>query len=830
MKTRSITEISPWICPVSDGVVACKDGGLLLSFEITGKDADNMAAVEVEYLLGRIASAVSELRIDPWTVIFTLKNVEDLKYPAASFEIEAAARLDRAHRQYLYRRAALRPRAFLSLHLAPPKKDERFFANIGSMLARGENLARAIYLGVMSSFVGKNAFAYRAEELILALQRLESTADRIVSLLPDLGLRRLLGPDLFGFLRSTVSGHFDNIESTKVRGNWFLDSQLADAPVEVYNDHLKLGDRYVGCFSMKDWPATTSPHLIDVIIASGLPSTTSIAFRLMSKEESKAAIQSLRGYLELTQYGPKQYLAAVLNRNESPDASKADPEKAAALQDVLDASEVLAEKTAFGYMNVSVALYGKAKTELEDAAEFFIKNVASEYPGVVRETLHALSCWAATMPGQLKEPVRWSMMTAHNLADFAPIFLPYRGEPKNPYFEEQTQRPAPALSVFPSARGGHYYFNFHRGALGHTFVIGGSRSGKSVMMNFLISQFTKYMPARVIIFDKDQSCRINTLLHGGAYFDLSAASQDEAKGIPVKINPLHLIGDEAHWEFVSQWVVDLIQSRGFHVTNDHDMKIRQAIEDMARSMDSHQWRLAFLSTLLPGDLRAELAPFVEGGPLASYFDNDRDDFSLAAITAFEMGELLRNERIAPLVMSYAFYRIQRLLEENRRPDKPVVPTFIYLEECWFLFENPVFQERIRDWLKTLAKYGAFCVMATQSIEDMVSENTKFFASIRDNIANMIFLPNPRAATKSVSELYRREFGLSEDVIAEIATSQVRKHYIIVNDDHVKKIECQFTPEQLAYLRSDSLALSILNEEMARGPGWQDRYLRRAVEQ
>ena len=829
MKTRSITEITPWICPVSDGVVACKDGGLLLSFEITGKDADNMAAPEVKQLLDRIASAVSELRIDPWTVIFTLKNVEELKYPHASFEIEAAARLDRAHQQYLLRRAAIRPRSFLSLHLAPPKRDERFFSNIGSMLARGESMARAIYLGLMTSFVGKHAFAYRAEELILALQRLESAADRIVSLLPELGLRRLIGPDLFGFLRSTVSGQFNNIEPAVVRGNWFLDSQLADAAVEVYNDHIKIGDRYAVCYSMKDWPAATSPYLVDMVVASGLPATVSIAFRLMTKEESKAAIQSLRGYLELTQYGPKQYLSAVLNRRESPDASKADPEKAAALQDVLDATEVLAKKTAFGYMNVSVAIFGWTRQDAEDAGEFFIKNVSSEYPGVVRETLHALSCWAATMPGQLKEPVRWSMMTAHNLADFAPIFLPYRGEPKNLYFEEQTQRPAPALSIFPSARGGHYYFNFHRGALGHTFVIGASRSGKSVMMNFLISQFTKYMPARVIIFDKDQSCRINTLLHGGTYFDL-CASNDDAKGIPVKINPLQLIGDEMHWEFVSQWVVDLIQSRGFRVTNDHDMKIRQAIEDMASNMEPHQWRLAFLSTLLPGELRAELAPFVEDGPLAPYFDNDRDDFTVSAITAFEMGELLRNERIAPLVMSYAFYRIQRLLEENRKPDKPVVPTLIYLEECWFLFENPIFQERVRDWLKTLAKYGAFCVMATQSIEDMVSENKKFFASIRDNIANMIFLPNPRAATKSVSELYRREFGLSEDIIAEIASSQVRKHYIIVNDDHVKKIECQFTPEQLAYLRSDSLALSIFNEELARGPGWQERYLRRVVEQ
>lgn len=828
MRVSSITDLVPWLCPVSDGVVACKDGSLLACFEITGRDTDSASDAERQVMLERAASLFSELSVDPWTIVFTLKNCDDLEYPYLPMTLDAASALDEQHRAFVVRAASIRPRAFLTLMLAPPSKDDRFFGNIAGLLAQGEPLYRAIAFGVRSMFVGKHAFAYRAQELAIAVQRIESVAQRFVSVLPDWGLKRLVGPHLTGFLRSLVSGH-NLVPNHAVHSpNWFLDSELADSELQVFPDHLKLGDYYVGGFSIRDWPQATDSAFVQNVVAIGVPSTLSVTFKLMNKEESKATIKKIQSYAELTQYGIKDYVKAIFAGSTEPDESKGDREKKIIIRDAEAALEEMAVgSVAFGHMNVSLAIYAKSKTELDDVCDFVYKNISPIYPGIVREKLHLLGCWAATLPGQIYEPVRWSLMHTGNLADCAPVFLPVRGEPVNRYFEEQRQAPSPALSVFPAAYGGHYYFNFHRGALGHTFVIGGSRSGKSVMMNFLISQFTKYQPCRVIIFDKDHSCRINTLMHDGSYFDLGRQNTDgEANGQSVvRLNPLSLIGDPIHWEFLVRWLVDLVEGKDFKTTTEHETLIREAIEGLYR-IDKKNWRLGHLSTLLPLDLQKEIEPFIAGGQYGDYFDNEEDSFSLSTITAFEMGELLSNPRVGPLAVSYAFYRIQRILEENRRPGATMVPTLIYLEECWYLFENETFQSRVRDWLKTLAKYGAFVVMATQSIEDMVSDNRKLFSSIRDNIATMIFLPNARANAKSVFDVYKREFALPDEVIHEIATSVVRRDYIVVNDDHIKKISCIFSPRQLAYLRSDSLALSILNEEIKRGGDWKGRYLAR----
>ena len=827
MRVRSFTELVPWICPVSDGVVACKDGGLMATFEIGGRDADNLLDHEYEFMIDQATRAFSEMSVDPWSIVFTLKNSYDLERDNVSMEIEAAEELNDIHMQYVYDTAAVRPRAFMTLHLGPPARDERFFGNIGGMLAQGESAPKAVLFGLQSMFTGKHAFAYRANELRLAVARVESAMDRLTSILPAWRLRRLHGPDLIGFLRATVSGTTSEFIPTTHSGAWFLDSNLPDSPLTVKPKHLELGDKFIGALSLKEWPQATNRHFVGAIMSCGLESTLSVSFRLLGVAEAKKTIASIKAYAELTRYGIKDYLRSMSNSAGPADPSRADRDKQAVVDNTGEALDAIAGGAAFGYMNVSLAIYAYDEQGLEDRIDFLMKRLAPIYPGVIRETLHLTSAWAATMPCNFAEPVRWSLMSTENLAESAPVFLPLRGSPENTYLSEQTERRAQSLCVLPAAAGGHFHFNFHRGALGHTFVIGASRSGKSVMMNFLISQFTQYMPCRVIIFDKDHSCRINTLLHGGTYLDLTVPDGEDAQsGSHVRLNPLSLIGDPRNWDFVIGWICDMIASHGHDMTAREVERVGEAVQELAQNSPKEQWRLAYLSNLLPLELRAQIATYVEGGQHARYFDNEVDSFSLQTITAFEMGALLQVERVGPLAISYAFFRIQRLLEDSRKPGHPVVPTFIYLEECWFLFENPVFRSRIRDWLKTLAKYAAFVVMATQSIDDMVSDDRKLFSSIRDNVANMIFLPNPRAATKSVADLYSREFGLSAETIQMIASGIQRRDYIVVNEDYIKKLYCQFNSRQLAYLRSDSLALKTLNEEMGRGVGWEKRYLQR----
>jgi type IV secretion system protein VirB4 len=175
-------------------------------------------------------------------------------------------------------------------------------------------------------------------------------------------------------------------------------------------------------------------------------------------------------------------------------------------------------------------------------------------------------------------------------------------------------------------------------------------------------------------------------------------------------------------------------------------------------------------------------------------------------------------------IDYAFYRIMQTIRKSTRPGEPITPTMIYLEEFWFLIEVPAFRKKVRDWLKTLAKLNAFLVMTTQSLEDMVSSDAKFFASLRDNIPTKIFLPNAKAKTEKLYNLYTREFGLDDGYVDLIQKGIPKRDYLVVTDEYAKQIICQFGESSLAVLRSDTKAQAVFDEHYLKTPDWKKRYI------
>jgi hypothetical protein len=190
-----------------------------------------------------------------------------------------------------------------------------------------------------------------------------------------------------------------------------------------------------------------------------------------------------------------------------------------------------------------------------------------------------------------------------------------------------------------------------------------------------------------------------------------------------------------------------------------------------------------------------------------------------------LSEILRTRcMLSGAFIDYAFYRIMQTIRKSTRPGEPITPTMIYLEEFWFLIEVPAFRKKVRDWLKTLAKLNAFLVMTTQSLEDMVSSDAKFFASLRDNIPTKIFLPNAKAKTEKLYNLYTREFGLDDGYVDLIQKGIPKRDYLVVTDEYAKQIICQFGESSLAVLRSDTKAQAVFDEHYLKTPDWKKRYI------
>lgn len=823
---RSTQELLPWVSPITDGLVVCKDSSFLACFEFTGADADSVGEGEV-YQVGQAADRLMSLLRDlPVTLWWTVRRERTDDYPGEVMPNEVSQMLDDEHREAFLSRSAYVNRHFLSIIWMPEKSASGMFEKIGVQLGEGANLLSAIKLGVQSTYFGKHSFAWKAAEVDRAVTDFEARLDQVESVLATLSCQRLRGRELLGFLWAQA-----NPGKRMVPKAWnaetYLDALLSERPTLVHRDSLQFGEDddaiHANVLSMKSWPDPLAFGALSALVSLPTELVISHCFRVMNANAALKHINNVKRMNDLLKYPLKSWLIGSLMRSGAMNESNADPARARAAAQAVEAKgEVSGGNILFGYHNLSVILLNEDPAKLEQTTQHMMRMMnASPFIGVIRESMHALSGWASSLPGQWQECRRWLTISSANLVDLAPLLGVNRGERINKHLTAQLGRRCQALTVLATDYNTPYYFNFHSGAVGHTMVVGPTRAGKSIGMNFFISQFQKYGDAaRTIIFDKDYSCRIPTLLQGGDHVDLRAGGK-------VRLNPMLLARDKAAWPFLTRWIEQLIASRGdYNVTAEDAKEIFAAVEAVASNPDPEMARLFTVRTLLPNRLGIQLDEWVGAGKFANYFDNLEDSFSLTDFSCLEMGEVMKESRVARAVMDYAFYRLQRDLEGQRTGAAKV--TMIYVEECWFLLADPYFAERLKDWLKTFAKLNAFVVLTTQSIEDMQAVPTTVFASIRDNIMTRVFLPNPMAATESLRDFYRKQFGLRDDLIDRIASAVPRQDYIVVQPDVARKVLLPLNRRQIAALRSDMAAQRIFEPLFqSRQPGWQAQYLHAA---
>lgn len=816
---RSSAEIMPWLVPVTDGLVTCKDSSFLASFEFAGVDADSAGETEM-FQVGQAAERMMGLLRDlPVTIWWTVRRERTFDYPGEPMPDPVSAMLDDEHRAQFLSGSAYVNRHYFSLIWMPERSTAGMFAKAGALMADGASATKALMTALASRFSGRTAFAWKAAEIEMAINDLEMRLEQIEGVMSTVGFRRLRGQDFLGFLWAQANPGTRAVPKAW-NGEHFLDVALPERAITVHGDSLQFGDgsdaAHASLLSMKAWPAALAFGAFDNLTSLPTEMVISHCFRVMSTHDTDKHIDAVKRLNDLLKYPLSSFLIGLVGRKGEMNESKANPARAeASEQAMLARGEMTAGRLLFGYHNLSIMILDEDFGRMEHTTRELVRTFNSgQFTGVVRESMHALSAFATTLPGQWQECRRWMTLSSENQVHIAPLMGVAMGERYNAHLTQQLGKTAQALTVLSTDLNTPYYFNFHAGALGHTFVVGPSRSGKSIGMNFLISQFRKYGDAaRVIIFDKDFSCRIPTLLQGGDHIDLRPGS-------PVKLNPLSLLADPSAVPFLASWIESLMGSRGYAVTADDVKRINEALRDM-RMGDPELWTLETVGVQV-GNLSVHLDEWIRPGARA-YFDNAEDTFDVSDFTTIEMGEIMKDPRVARAFMDYAFFRIQRMLEAQR--DKGVKATLVYVEEAWFLLADPHFAARLKDWLKTFAKLNAFVVLCTQSMEDMLEVPASVFASIRDNVQTYVFLPNPRAITESAAAVYRKQFGLRDDLIERIATSVPKQDYVIVKPDVARKVHLQLTKRQVAALRSDIAAQRVFERHyQARTPGWQAAYI------
>lgn len=810
-ESRPLSELIPWMTLVTNDLVLNKDGTLVAVFKFDGVDIEGLDDVYVENLAQTFERALRVLS-DRITLSIRMSRVRAPTLKPGHFPDPVSQAIEDSWCETLSRGHFYTNEHHLAVMFSPPKGAEKFIDAAYHHIDESGSVIKGLVNALRESYSETAAFRAIVDKMGENISQFNEILDRFADGLDDLHLRRLAGGDLLAHLHSMTSpascaSHdYARQPVSFDTDNRYLDTTLGSDVIEPHSKHLQFHGtetRFMAVLSIKSWPSESWAGLLDGLLAAPFELTVSQTYRLLNIEEAKAHIKDVRRMHFNMRKGILTMLREILTNKEE---ERGDEAREGAIDETTDALHMLATQRVAGFYNLTIMVYGRDEKELANSVSGVAKILQGHGFIVLRENLHALSAWASTLYGQWAEALRWVFFVGRSTADIALIHAVSSGSPDNKHLSVQTNKPQAALTTFRTEWATPYHFNLHYQDLGNTLIVGPSGAGKSVFANFLISQWRRYMPCRIVIFDKDYSCRIPTLLQGGSHLDVGNKR--------VQMNPLAKLDTPKDHEWAHGFLEMLIGSRGYEISARDTKAIWEAVDGLAALEPSHR-QLGALATLLPANLAEQLAEWTGEGAQGALFDNKADALSLSDYTCIEMGGLLTQPHTARAFMEYAFHRVDELLDGT--------PTLIYVEEAWFMLEDPQFASKINDWLRTLRKRNGLLMMATQSLDELAS--SKVFSAILSSVLTRIFLPNMNAL--AAKQLYQGAFLLNDAQVERIATAQPKRQYYCVNPSMSRLVDAPFPPDILARLRSDARAQRLFDkweEQKDHTPDWRERYV------
>lgn len=467
-----------------------------------------------------------------------------------------------------------------------------------------------------------------------------------------------------------------------------------------------------------------------------------------------------------------------------------------AISQVAEISEALdltmSGHVAFGHHHCSVLVLEDNLTALEDAVSMATAELVNVGINPVREKLVLEQCYWANLPCNFDYIGRKSIINTMNLAGFVSMHNYPTGKIDGNHWGN-------AVTVFDTASGTPYFFNFHSRDVGHTTIIGPTGGGKTVLMNFLCAQAQKFN-CRLFMFDKDRGAEIFVRAIGGSY---SIIEPSERCGF----NPLHLPDTNENRNFIAEWLRTLVSSEGGELSPEELAMIHEAVSGnykLAKKDRMLRNIAAFFGVEKPGSIASKLKPWYGEGRYSRIFDNPYDslDFSTHRSFGFEMGEVLTDKNTLAPVLLYLFHKVNLSLDGT--------PTMVVLDEAWALIDNPIFASKIKDWLKTMRKLNAMVIFATQSVEDAAK------SSISDTLiqqtATQIFLPNPKA-----TEAYKTAFMLSDREFNLLKTTDPASRFFLLKQNKdvvIARIDLSGMEESVNILSARADTVRILDKVRA----------------
>lgn len=425
-----------------------------------------------------------------------------------------------------------------------------------------------------------------------------------------------------------------------------------------------------------------------------------------------------------------------------------------------------------------------------------------------KEDLAVVSSFYSQFPGNWKYRTRLANVSSLNFLGLSPLHNFATGKKENNPWGD-------CVTTLQTTNGQPYYFNFHathpgenslgEKAIGNTMVIGKSGTGKTALINFLLSQVQKLKPSPTIFFfDKDRGAEIFVRACGGNYLALE-------NGQPTGFNPFQCERSKGNVQFLADLVKVLAGKTVYAARDEED--IHRAVENMLdtpmrlRSMTNFQKSLPNM-----GDdgLFARMRKWTAGNSLGWVFDNPVDTIDLrkASIIGFDYTDIIDNPEVRVPVINYLVHRLEELIDGR--------PLIYVMDEFWKILDGSGgLKEFAKNKQKTIRKQNGLGIFATQSPEDALQSDIS--AALIEQTATLILLPNPNASRED----YVQGLKLTDAEYQVVKSLDERSRCFLVKQGHASSV-CQLNlrgmDDVLAVISASTDNIEIMHDVLGERAG------------
>ena len=606
-------------------------------------------------------------------------------------------------------------------------------------------------------------------QLDQSIRSLEGLAGSVCVQLVDCRLRKLHKVEAFKFLRRLVNFDPHVIDAASLRYDTHVDYFVADSPVECHRDHLRVGSHIVTALSMKEPPSRTYAHMLSDLVRIPCEFVACLEWQRLANDKVRRDIHARRRHF----FNKRVSLVNYVSPETQADEMLVDDSAGAMVGQLGEALvEIEANGHFFGSASLTVLLHGSDREALRGAAADAMKTLAAHDGVFLEESYNLLNAWLAIVPGNKAHNLRRLALLETNAADLSFVFAQDCGEERCPHLGTQ------ALAVLETPEQTPYFFNLHVDDVGHAVVLGSTGSGKSFLLNFLITQLQQHDP-RVIVLDLGHSYRKLATLLEGAYVELGVQRQG------VTINPFDIdapTSDQIH--FLHSFSRVLIEGEeAYRLSNHEDREVYEAVENLF-VLERPQRRLFTLASLLPRGLGARLHKWIEGGRYASVFDNQIDTLSLDRLQVFDFEAMRSYPAVLEPLLFYVLHRVSTTVQS---PEETGLKVCV-LDEAWRLIQHPVIRNYVQEALKTWRKKNGAMLLATQSLDDFAS--TDLLRTVIESCPTRLLLANPSV---NIAQ-YRDLLQLNEMEVSVLGNLTPKRQVLLKRGALAKVLELNVDPK------------------------------------